>query len=90
LTIININVNPGDRIAEKNFVNSIDPDLLADVPDASDAVLIATAIKTNSIVLTKDKHHLFTTKLENYLNKYNIKVYKEYHDLTGDKKKAEA
>jgi predicted nucleic acid-binding protein len=82
-TIINIDVHPGDRNGEKEFVNNIDSELLKEVPDASDAVLIAAAIKTNSVVLTKDKHHLFTTKLENYLNKYNIQVYKEFHDIMG-------
>ena len=82
MTIIDVNINPGDRYGEKAFVNSIDSGLLQDVPDASDAVLIAAAIKTSSTVLTKDKHHLFTTKLENYLQKYDIKVFKEYHDLT--------
>ncbi|MGV8086422.1 MAG: PIN domain-containing protein [Candidatus Woesearchaeota archaeon] len=81
ITIINIDVHPGNRISEKEFVNNADPDLLAEVPDASDAVLMAVAIKTKSTVLTKDKHHLFTVKLENYLKKYNIEVHKEYHDI---------
>jgi predicted nucleic acid-binding protein len=81
IQLVNINVHPGNRDGEKIFVNSIDPTLLAQVPDASDAVLIATAIKTHSIVLTKDKHHLFTVKLENYLKKYYIEVHKEYHDV---------
>jgi predicted nucleic acid-binding protein len=81
ITIIDINVHPGNRISEKEFVNNVDSDLLAEIPDASDAVLIAVAIKTNSKVLTKDKHHLFTVKLENYIKKYNIEVYKEYHDI---------
>lgn len=84
MTIVNIEVVPGDRNAEKYFVNTIDSELLKDIPDASDAVLIAVAIKTQSIVLTKDKHHLFTTKLENYLNKYDIKVYKEFRDVMED------
>ncbi|HIH31526.1 TPA: type II toxin-antitoxin system VapC family toxin [Candidatus Woesearchaeota archaeon] len=81
ITIIDIDVHPGNRFQEQEFVKSIDPGLLKEVPDASDAVLIAAAIKTRSTVLTKDKHHLFTTKLENYLNKYEIKVFKEYHDI---------
>jgi predicted nucleic acid-binding protein len=81
ITIIDINVHPGNRIAEKEFVNNIDPSLLAEIPDASDAVLMATAIKTDSTVLTKDKHHLFTVKLENYINKYKLEVYKEYYDI---------
>lgn len=81
ITVINIDVHPGNRITEKEFVNGIDSGLLAEIPDASDAVLIAAAIKTDSTVLTKDKHHLFTVKLENYMNKYKLEVYKEYHDM---------
>jgi len=81
ITIISVNVHPGDRIGEKAFVNSIDPELLADIPDASDAVLMAVATKTKSKVLTKDKHHLFTVVLENYLNKHGLEVHKEYHDI---------
>jgi predicted nucleic acid-binding protein len=81
ITLINIDVHPGNRIAEKAFVNSIDVDLLREIPDASDAVLMAAAIKTDSTILTKDKHHLFTVQLENYIKKYNLEVYKEYHDL---------
>lgn len=83
ITIIDVPAVPGDREGEKRFVNSVDSGLLAEIPDASDAVLIAAAIKTGSTVLTKDKHHLFTTKLENYLHKYNIEVHKEYHDVLG-------
>ncbi|MGV8141455.1 MAG: PIN domain-containing protein [Candidatus Woesearchaeota archaeon] len=81
IILINVNVHPGDRESEKRFVNGVDDELLKDIPDASDAVLIAAAIKTKSNVLTKDKHHLFTVKLENYLNKHGLGVYKEYHDL---------
>lgn len=83
ITLINIDVHPGNRESEKKFVNNIDPDLLREVPDASDAVLMAVAIKTDSTILTKDKHHLFTVKLENYIKKYNLEVYKEYHDVLG-------
>jgi predicted nucleic acid-binding protein len=81
IILININVHPGDREGEKRFVHDTDPELLMDIPDASDAVLIAAAIRTKSTVLTKDKHHLFTVKLENYLTKYGLQVHKEYHDL---------
>jgi len=81
IMLINVDVHPGNRESEKRFVNSIDSDLLKEIPDASDAVLMAAAIKTNSTILTKDKHHLFTVKLENYIKKYNLEVYKEYRDL---------
>lgn len=81
MTVLDVNVHPGNLIQEREFVKSADPEILKDVSDASDAVLIAAAILTKSTVLTKDKHHLFTTKLENYLNKHDIAVHKEYHDL---------
>jgi len=81
--VIDTPVSPGDFKGEKDFVNSVDKDLLKHIADPSDAVLLAVAIKTHSIVLTKDKHHLFTVDLENYLRKYNLKVYKELKDLKG-------
>jgi len=81
ITIINVPVSPGNREQEKMFVNLIDPNLLSEIPDPSDAVIMIAGITTNSVILTKDKHHLFTTKLENYLQKYNLKVFKEYHDI---------
>lgn len=77
--IVDIPVHPGNKLEEKVFVDSISSEILAKVPDPSDAVLIAAAIKTNSIVLTKDKHHLFTVTLENFLENYNIKVFKDLH-----------
>jgi predicted nucleic acid-binding protein len=81
ITLINVDVRPGNRESEKRFVNNIDPDLLKEIPDASDAVLMAVAIKSSSTILTRDKHHLFTVKLENYIKKYDLEVYKEYHDV---------
>jgi predicted nucleic acid-binding protein len=79
--IVETPVHIGDYEQEKEFVNSIDSELLKHIADPSDAVLLAVAIKTNSIVLTKDKHHLFTVELENYLRKYDLKVYKEIKDI---------
>lgn len=81
LTIIDVPVHPGQYESEKIFVRSVDNELLKDISDTSDAVIIAVAVKTNSNILTKDKHHLFTVKLENYLNKYGIQVHKEFHDI---------
>lgn len=79
--IIEVPVHPGDFREEIRFVRSIDGELLKKVGDPSDAVLIAVAIKTNSIVLTKDKHHLFTIVLEEFLKKYGLKVYKDLNFL---------
>lgn len=77
LLIVDIPVSPGDWDAERLFVGSIDDKLLANVPDPSDAVLAAVAIRTGSCIVTKDKHHLFTVKLEKFLKPYNIMVYKD-------------
>lgn len=81
-SIIEIPVHPGNWEEEKSFVNTIEPNLLKEINDPSDAVLIAVAIKTMApVILTKDKHHLFTVKLEDYLEKYRIKVYKDLNFL---------
>lgn len=82
LTVIDIDVHPGDWKKEKVFVNEIEPKLLKDIADASDAVLIAAAISTRSNVLTKDRHHIYTAVLENLASEYNIKVCKELKDFT--------
>lgn len=81
ITIIDIDVHPGEWQTEKKFVNSIEPMLLKKIADASDAVLIAAAISTRSDVLTKDRHHIYTAALENLANEYKIKVCKELKDL---------
>ncbi len=83
LAILELPLHPGDREGEKAFVSSVEPALLAKVPDASDAVLIAAAIATRSDVLTKDKHHLFTVTLENYVQRYGIRVWKEWKESQG-------
>jgi len=81
MLIVDIPVNPGMSDEEREFVESIDSDLLGLIRDPSDAVLIATALATQSHVLTKDKHHLFTSTLENYLEGHTIRVFKEYKDF---------
>ena len=78
---LEIHVHPGNRKSEREFVQSTDPFLLKDIKDPSDAVLMATAIQTNSTVLTKDKHHLFTEILENYISRYSLVVLKSIHEL---------
>lgn len=82
ITIIDVDVHPGDWKKEKSFVNSIEPKLLATIEDASDAVLAAVALETKSNILTKDRHHLFTAALNNLSSNYKIKVCKELKDLT--------
>ncbi len=81
IVVVSINVHPGSWEEEKQFVNAADENLLKHVHDPSDAVLLAAAIKTHSSVLTKDKHHLFTVDLANFVQQYDIKVFKELHEL---------
>ena len=80
IMILDIPVHPGNHEAELVYVQEIDPYLAQDVPDASDAVLVAAAVRTKSIVVTKDKHHLFTVILENYLQRWGLKVVKKLCD----------
>lgn len=77
LLIVDVPVHPGDRDGECRFVNSVDTGILSNVPDPSDAVLVAAAIETGSSVVTRDRHHVFTAKLENFIKRYNIQVYKD-------------
>ena len=79
--IIEVPVHPGNREEEVKFVKSVDENLLKEIHDPSDAVLIAAAIRTKSIVLTKDKHYLFTVVLEDFLEKYSIQVHKDLNFL---------
>ena len=75
LSIVPIAVSPGDWKGEREFVNNADPKLLELIHDPSDAVLIAAAIKTGAKkVYTRDKHHLYTSRLGNYLNAWGIEV----------------
>lgn len=81
ITIYNVDVHPGSAQNEKDFVNNIDNELLKHIADPSDAVLIAAALLSKSNVLTKDKHHLFTADLKNYLSSKGINVFKEMKDV---------
>ena len=71
-------VSPGDRIGEKNYVNNFDSVLLSLIPDPSDAVLVVDAIKLHADILTRDKHHLFTSVLNNYLQENSVNVYNNF------------
>jgi predicted nucleic acid-binding protein len=71
-------VSPGDREGERKFIQDFDNELFGIIPDPSDAVLLVAALRTKTNVLTRDKHHLFTTKLENYISEAGIKVYNNF------------
>ncbi len=81
LVIIDVEVHPGEWKKEKEFVKSIEPKLLQAIPDASDAVLVAAAIATQSHVLTKDRHDIYQAALENLAKDYGMKVCKELKDI---------
>ncbi len=81
LVVVDIKVSPGSCDAEKEYVSSVDDELLKHIADPSDAVLIATALRTKGNVLTKDKHHLFTSDLINYLSDKGVKVHRELRDM---------
>ena len=74
--IIDVPVHPGNRIEEITYVESINTELLKLIPDPSDAVLAACALRNNADIVTKDRHHLYTAKLENLFEKNKINVSK--------------
>lgn len=69
-----ISISPGNPEGEKKFVTDYDEQILKLVPDPSDAVLLVAALQLKADVLTRDKHHLFTTKLENYVYDKGLQV----------------
>jgi len=81
IKILEIPVSPGEREAEKKFANDTDEKILRIMQDPSDAVLIAAAIRNKADVITRDKHHIFKTALENELNEYKIAVYKDISSI---------
>lgn len=74
---IPIDVQPGERDKERDFVQQFDSRILEIVRDPSDAIILVLALKLHANILTRDKHHLFTTGAENYLQEYGIKVLNE-------------
>ncbi|MBN2421436.1 PIN domain-containing protein [Candidatus Woesearchaeota archaeon] len=78
IKIIDVPVHPGNRVEEMIYVNSVSSELLKLIPDPSDAVLAACALANNADVITKDRHHLYTAKLENLFEKNGINVEKKF------------
>ena len=74
ILIIEVPVHPGDHQGERNYVQRFDPHILEIVADPSDAILVPVACEHNATILTRDKHHLFTTALENYLENKGVRV----------------
>lgn len=74
LQVVDVNVSPGNPEGERKFIANYDKALLNLVPDPSDAVLAAVATSLHAHVLTRDKHHLFTSTLENYFGELGLQV----------------
>jgi predicted nucleic acid-binding protein len=80
LNFVKLPVRPGDIACEKKFVSDFSSDLLSKVHDPSDAVLVVAAILSRSDILTRDKHHLFTSVLNSELDSYGLSV---FNDITS-------
>lgn len=75
LKIINIDVHPGNINSEKEFIASVDMELLKIMSqDYSDGVLFATAVKIGGDIITRDKHHIYNQIAETYANNHNIDI----------------
>lgn len=83
MAILDIPPHPGDRKGEERYVNSVQPSLLQNISDPSDAVLAAAGIAAHASILTRDRHHLYTARLENHLKNNDIAVYKDFHEVPG-------
>lgn len=77
LALVAVPVHPGDWQAEVAFMRAADPFLPQYVKDNSDGVLLAAAIRTRSNILSRDRHDVFNTQLENFLAHYGIEVRNE-------------
>lgn len=77
IPIIPVPVTPGQRKEEKRYVDSVNKNLLRLIPDPSDAVLAACALQHNANIVTRDRHHLYTAKLENLFQENGISVSKK-------------
>jgi predicted nucleic acid-binding protein len=75
LVIIDIPIHPGNAESERQFVENIHPDILQIIRDPSDAVLVATALKTKSHVVTRDKHHIYTEAAAKFAHDHNMRIF---------------
>ncbi len=80
-SLLAVPVHPGDREAEAAFMRETDPYLPQHVKDNSDGVLLAAAIRTRSSILSRDRHDVFNTELENFLQRYGIQVKNEFKGM---------
>lgn len=71
-------IHPGDKEAERRYVCDFDEAILKIVRDPSDAILLVQAIRMRASILTRDKHHLFTTLAEGYSHLYCLQILNEF------------
>jgi predicted nucleic acid-binding protein len=74
-------VHPGNPQQEKEYIQLNQPELLELIPDNSDSILVIAGIQTKANILTRDKHHLFTAQLNNFLLEKEIQVYTNVSDI---------
>jgi len=75
IEIIMIDVHPGDKDGEKEYIKKIDPELIHIMhDDLSDGVLFATALLIKGDIITRDKHHLYNQMAESFANKHKIEI----------------
>ena len=74
LGVIDIPVHPGNFDEEIGYVVGVDERLLHLIPDHSDAVIAALAVRIHAHLITRDKHHLFTVVLEDYFKNKGLEV----------------
>ncbi len=74
LGVVEIPVSPGEIDEEIGYIVATDEKILHLVPDHSDGVIAAIAVKLKANIITRDKHHLFTTVLEDYFKSKGLLV----------------
>lgn len=74
LGVIELNVHPGEIDQEIAYVMGADEKLIHLIPDHSDAVVAAAAVNLGANIITRDKHHLFTTVLSDYFKELGLLV----------------
>lgn len=74
LGVIDVPVFPGEIDEEIGYVMGVDEKLIHLIPDHSDAVIAALAVRIHANIITRDKHHLFTIVLEDYFKEKGLLV----------------
>ncbi len=78
ISLVPIEVHPGQHDMEQKFVDKYDHEILKIIRDPSDAVLFAHAVQIGADILTRDKHHIFTAAAENYSEQHGIHIWNNF------------